>query len=97
MKRIDTTAMKWRLIPRVQDIGFFQGVLVSRGRLTAAALGSTALAFVLIGVVSDWMRHRSDSTGLDVLIIAFAGYPTYGLPKDLLATQLEIGTLRRNG
>lgn len=63
-------ALEWRLVPRVQDIGFFHGLLVSRSRLALGALAATTVSMVVIVLVCDWIRESSGSPSLNVLIIS---------------------------
>ena len=48
MRKPEREMPKWRLIPRVQDIGFFQGVVRSRQTLVVAALGTTVFSVAAV-------------------------------------------------
>jgi len=62
----------WRLIPRVQEIGFFYGVMATRQRLITVALSATAAELLVIYLVSTWMRATSGAPMSNVLIIALS-------------------------
>lgn len=62
-------ALKWRLAPRVADLGYSKVIAASRGRLLGSALASTAVVLVGGTLLFGWMRDSSQSAGLNIGII----------------------------
>ncbi len=61
---------KWRLVPRVQDIAFFQSVMTSRKRLLSVTFLITCAELLILFIASRWMRETSGTPVLNIFIIA---------------------------